>query len=714
MATAQDKTIVLKHITTSEGLSDNQVTCMLRDDLGFMWIGTKDGLNRYDGREFYVFKNNPEEINSVCSNYIKCLELDGDSLLWIGTSDNGFCSYDSRTGKFTSYNKNNLALITNRINDIAYDKYKNQLWIAQNNHGLQIFDLKTKSIDRNKKLISKNTYYDVEIKDSVAYFAGIVESLKRIENIGKFRTPVEKEGRTLNKILLAQNGTIWCGAWDNGLHEFNSGTQRLNTYFFDGSNKLKQSGDEILSLVEDENNILWCGTKSSGIHFFDIEKRMFIKQFKFSIPVNARVNNLYRDDFNRVWIATETGLYVYDPLQNQFEIIKLPAPPGTNSCKVNDRVVLSGRKEFIATNCGLFYKNEFDSVYRFKEIIYRNEKQELTSIFSDDEKRIFIGTNRTIFLLDTISLNLTTVPANKKTLSEAFYFIPASRVNSITRINHDGLLLIAASFYGHSIAFLDPTRKNIFYMLEDTLKKEGFLDNLSRKLFTDSKNNFWVCGASNGITKVIIPPAISFSNCPVSDSLIRNIYVDNKNWSKKSSEKIGGLSDVYDIVENYDGSYWLTTQGKGLVKFFPGNDTLPFISYAGNLNSLQGLTRDDNGNLWIISSAGLLKYNTASQRYTLYNTKAGIPESLAGYFFQGNSTSVSAGFDGGFITFNPGKILTDTEKPRVFISRIWVMDSKADSLLYSPIKLNYDNNFLKFYLSSNCFSNNEQVRYMYQ
>ena len=71
VASAQDKTIILKHITTSDGLSDNQVTCMLRDNLGFMWIGTKDGLNRNDGREFYVFKHNPEDVNSVCGNNIK-------------------------------------------------------------------------------------------------------------------------------------------------------------------------------------------------------------------------------------------------------------------------------------------------------------------------------------------------------------------------------------------------------------------------------------------------------------------------------------------------------------------------------------------------------------------------------------------------------------------------------------------------------------------
>jgi ligand-binding sensor domain-containing protein len=713
IATAQEKTIVLKHITPSEGLSDNQVTCMLRDKLGFMWIGTKDGLNRYDGREFYVFKHDPADSSSLCGNSIKCLELDGDSLLWIGTSNKGFCSYDYKTGRFKSYNKNNLDLNSERINDLTYDKYKNQIWIAQNHNGLQVFNLKNKIIDRNKKLISDNTYYDVEMKDSVPYFAGIIESLKRVENIGKFRTPVGKIAQTINKILISKNGSIWCGAWDNGLHEFDTNTKRLNTYFFDGTDSLKQSGDEIISLVEDENNTLWCGTKTSGIHFFDLETKTFIEKVKFSIPVISRINNLYRDDVNRIWIATETGLFVYDPLQNQFDVVSLPIPPHIASCKVNGRVISQGGKEFVITTCGLFYKDQSSTEYVFKEITYRNENQELYSIFSDADKKIYIGTNRTVFLLDTVTLELNTLPSSKKTLSHGFYFIGGSRVNSIVRIKHNNVSLIAASLYGHCVSLFDPERKNIYYLLRDTTLTGTFLDNLSRKLFMDSKNNFWICGASNGITKVLIPEKIRFNNYPFEDTLVRVLYVDNRDWGNAVSGVLKRVNNVYDIIENTDGSYWLTTQGDGLVKFFPASDTLPFISYANNLKSLQGMTRDQAGNLWIISSTGLLHYATSSGIYKLYDKKSGIPESLSGYFFQDGTENISAGFDGGFITFNPKNILSDAEKPRVFISRLWVMDAEADSLLLSPVKLNHNNNFLKFYISANCFSNSDQVTYMY-
>ena len=718
LASAQEKSITLKHITVEDGLSDNQVTCILRDNFGFIWVGTKDGLNRFDGNEFYVFKNNPDNPNSICGNNIKCIELGADSLLWIGTTNNGFCSYDSKTGKFETYNKDNSLLVSNSVNDLCFDAPKNILWIGLNNFGLQTFDLKTKRISNNPKVISGNTYYDIEHKDTIAYYAGIGESLKRIEFIGKFKTDVQKAGATINKILIGSDKNIWCGAWDNGLHQFNANAQFIKTYFFDGSNNLKQSGDEIISVAEDENKILWCGTKSSGVLFFDLNTKKFTKQIKVSAPLSSRINYIYKDNFNRMWLATEAGLYVYDPLQNQLQTVILPVPDGVTSCKVNDRIILPSGKEFIATQCGLFFKNKLDKTYSYKEIFYRKEKQELTSIFLSEQNIIYVGTNRTVFTLDTNTIQFSTIVTNKETQKEDFYFKPVSRVNSITAIKHNSQSYIAVSFYGHYTALINPVRKNIVYLLPDTLNKAIFFDNLPRKLFVDSKNNFWFCGATNGVTKLLMPEGNSIDSYERGDSLIGKIYIKHKNWGKINSGNLKNINNAFDIIENNDGSFWVSTQGNGLVKFFPESDSLPFISYANNSNSLQGLARASDGNLWIITSAGLLHFNTHIKRYKLFDASNGLMPNVSGYFFQDNksnrASTLAAGFDGGFVSFNSQYILTDKEKPNVVVSRLWVMDGSMDSLLFDKIQLSHNNNFLKLYMSSNCFSNNEQVTYQYQ
>ncbi|MBK8847007.1 MAG: hypothetical protein IPO27_10845 [Bacteroidetes bacterium] len=716
-SSSQQKNITLRRITSQQGLSDNQVTCTIRDKQGFMWIGTKDGLNRYDGQDFYVFKHNEKDINSLCGNIISCLEIDNDSLLWIGSASSGMCSYDFRTGKFKTYNKSNSELNVNNINDITFDKNRNCLWIAQNNAGLQLFDLKTKATDKNKKLISTNTYYDVLVNDTIPYFAGIIESLKRLGNIGKFRTQVSDTAMTINKIFLGSDNHLWCGAWDNGLHQFDLNGKRLATWFFDRSLKLKLSGDEILCLAEDENKVLWCGTKSSGIRFFDLKTKSFTNDIKFSNPVTSRINSLYRDNRNRIWIASETGLYVYDPLQNQFEITKLPVPPGTTSCKANDRIILKSGREFIVTQCGFFYRNSNDENYLHKDFYYRDERQELTSIFLDEKNIIYIGTNRSVFTLDTVTLELVFPKVSYAASKHQSFFMGGSRANSITQIRHHEHSLIAVSLYGNYIKLFDTQHKNAFINLKDTNVEGTFVDNLSRKIFSDSKNNIWVCGATHGINQVLIPQRISFDEFPFADSIVRVIHSESKTWNRPDTKNVKSVNNVFDMTENTDGSYWVTTQGQGLLKFFPENNSVTFVSYANEIKSLQGLAKDKNDNLWMVSSTGLLHYNVKGNRYKLFDMQSGISENISGYFFRNDNSTIqdemSVGFDGGFISFYPSQIISNHEKPFVSISRLWIMDAPSDSLLFDQLKLNYNQNFLKFNVAANSFSDNGQTTCLY-
>lgn len=716
-SSAQHKTISLKHLSSQEGLSDNQATCIIRDKLGFIWIGTKDGLNRYDGLDFYVFKHNENDSNSVCGNIISCLELDDDSLLWIGTASSGMSSYNFRTGKFKSYDKSNAELFSNSINDIAFDKSRNCLWIAMNNSGLQLFELKTKSTDKKQKLISNNTYYDVLVNDTIPYFTGIIESLKRLGNIGKFRTPRMDTAMTINKIFLASDGGLWCGAWDNGLHRFDKNGVRKATYFFDGSNKLKHSGEEIISLVEDENKILWCGTKSSGMLFFDLKSSSFTNQITFSIPVTARINNLYRDNQNRIWVATEAGLFVYDPLQNQFETVDLPVPSNFISCKVNNRIITDSGNEYVVSQCGLFFKNGSDKKYFHKEFIYRNEKQELTSIYQDKANVIYIGTNRALFILDTLTNELRQIKINEKAKNKKVFFVDGSRVNSIISAVHKNSPVIAASYYGNTIVLFDTLHNNIFYLLNDTVISGSRLENLSRKILNDSKNNIWICGATHGISKLLIPKSVDFKNYPVADSNMHFIYASTKTWLASKTKNISPVNIVFDMNENDDGSFWVTTQGHGLLKFFPDNDSTTFVMYENDIKSLQGIAKDINGNLWMVSSTGLLNYNVEGNRYKLYDMQSGITKNISGYFFSNNKSvlkdEISIGYNGGFISFYPSKIISNTEKPVVCITRLWIMDSPSDSLLFGKLQLNYKQNFLKFNIAANSFSDNSQTTYMY-
>lgn len=707
----QERTIALRQYTSENGVSDSRITAFAKDSLGFMWIGTKDGLNRFDGKDFHIFKNIETDSTSLCSNRITCLAYSADSLLWIGTAASGFCCYDFRTGKFTTYSKNSTALNSNSINAIDYEKEKHRLWISQNNYGLQVFDLNKRKFVTRLDQFPKASYYDVTFFNDNIYASGIGLDILKINRELKTQNKTIKKVGATNNVFVGSDNKLWCGAWNNALHEFDTTLNYVNNYIFGSKKELSFSGDEILAITEDANKLLWCATKTSGILFFDLERKIFVNNITLKEKINSRINTLFKDRYNRIWIGTETGFYLYDPLLNQFNEVRIPLPEGVNSCKVFGRVITKDKKEFIAAACGLFYKLPGQSTYSHKNIIYRGETLKLTSMYKDSYEKIYIGTNKTLFLLDTATLSLSTIKSNALLVDKSFYNINGSQVNEIAEIKHHGQALIAASFYGHYIALIDSKRNNISYLYPDT---SILFENLNRKFLIDSKNNFWVCGANKGISKIEIPDSVDFSLVPVSDTAFSDIIYSPVAWTNIKSGNISSLNDVFDMIEEEDGGYWLSSQGHGLVRFFPENKQEPFKSFSGEFKSLHGLVKSDKKNIWIISSAGLLNYNISSSHYTLYDRKNGIRETIGGYFFKTGTKELNVGFDGGFYSFYPDSIKINREQPRLSISRLWVMDVAADMLLLkNKLTLSYEQNFLKFYISSNCFSVNEQIRYDY-
>ncbi len=710
----QEKTISFRHLTAENGLSDNRVTCMLRDQQGFMWFGTKDGLSRYDGRDFYVFRNRVNDSASLCSNNITCLAYDNDSILWIGTSSSGFCAYDFRTQQFETFNNQKLPIYSNTINAITFDSLRNALWLGING-GLYLFSLQSRTIIA-KNPESLRSVYAVRVSDTTVYIGSLLQSLRKTGDPayqikgGSSVAPAI----TLNTIFEGSDGRFWCGAWDNALHEFNNKPELVQSYIFDGTHKLNYSTDEIISIAEDNNRILWCGSKNSGLHFFDLKTKSFTTSVQLSQAITSRIYSIYRDDFNRMWVGTEEGIYVHDPLQHQFDVTLLPVTGEKINCRVFDRVITKGGSEYIIAVCGLFYKKKGEKEYHFRHFDYRNERLQLTSMLLSEDGTIYIGTNKTTFILDTIHVELKLIHAHELLRNELFYSLYSSRITGLSDLPVGNADLIAALPYGHQLLMADVKRKNIFWLTIPESDTTAQLEFFYRKIFMDSGNRIWICGATRGITQIVVPPEFQPEAFPVLDTKNHKILVKFRNWKNTAGNQNIQVDDVYDISENSDGTFWLTSEVSGLIRFDPGNDSLPFTFAEGEYKSMQGLAKQDENTFWIITSKGFLNYNASRGSYKLFDSKQGVPQGIAGHFFSDSDSILSAGFDGGFVSFNPKKILKDLEQPSVHITRLWVMDEPADSLLLRNLNFRYDRNFLKFYLSSNCFSNNDQVTYHYQ
>ncbi len=704
---AQQKFLQLQTYTTEQGLSDNQVTCAISDPFGYMWIGTKDGLNRFDGHKFYIFRKNDTDSNSLSGNSISSLAIDNDSIVWIGTTSSGICSYNHRTGQFTRYNKQNSLLISESINALKYDAYRNVLWIAINNEGLCLIDLSTRQL---KVVENKRTFYSVGTKDSSTYFGSLGNSLRIYQDVGKKVLTRSYYANTINTICTGSDGNLWCGAWDNAVHQFNSKAELQQSYLFDGNKKLDSSGDEILTIAEDDHTTLWLGTKFSGLRLFNLKTKKINEDIECSPAITSRINFIFKDSYNRMWVCANAGLYLYDPLLNQFEITHLPIKGRSESCQVNGRIFTDKGTEVVITACGLYFKLKNESTFRFSSNIYENKELRLTSIIKLFNGKIIIGSNKTLFELETKEMKLHPLTKIKKGTTFNFESIFASNFNSLSTCNHLGDTLILASVYGHLLMLIDPNFLQVAILLPDTAKNITFLENLVRKIVTDSKNRIWLCGVSKGIQQVVLEEPNKFRQYFNDDD---NGFFDGKwiQWSDNKRED--NAANIYDMLENPDGSFWVSTQGSGLILFTPENKDKIFKRIDIGVNSMQGLALSKN-QLWAITSSGLLQFDTDLNRYKLYGWSNGLPQGLTGYFYQGENGKLVVGFDRGYIEFHPDSIKPDREKPKVHLTQIWVMDEPSDNFIQNKLITEYNRNFLRFYISANCFTNNDQVTYHYQ
>ncbi|MBK6642197.1 MAG: hypothetical protein IPG39_13705 [Bacteroidetes bacterium] len=172
------------------------------------------------------------------------------------------------------------------------------------------------------------------------------------------------------------------------------------------------------------------------------------------------------------------------------------------------------------------------------------------------------------------------------------------------------------------------------------LKRSDYLDNLIRKIYIDSKNRIWLCGVTKGVQQ-LIP-----KDPGTEDSLsIQSLVPELKSWVTYTDNKLTTpVNNIFDMLENSDGTFWVTSQGSGLMKFNPESTSGHFKIIPGNYQSLQGIKKDGNDNLWIITASGILQYDSGKNRYKRYDRSHGIPNGVSGHFFENDKYYTFVGY----------------------------------------------------------------------
>jgi len=390
---AQTGQVRFKRLTIFDGLSLSSVYCIFQDSKGFMWFGTEDGLNRFDGRNFKVFRNDPYQSNSISYKWIDQIYEDDSGILWFG-SRGGLTSYDPKYEIFTQH-RNNPADVHSLINDtvtVLYEDSFNRLWIGTK-AGMNRIDLKTKAMIRlsgkagvMKELSSRINAIVCDANKNfwIATDAGlccynskgnrfdkIVLDLPGIENIQCKSLAIKKNklwigtnyalmsydieseitehfqinsnilnlnpNQTLQNLFIDKQNRFWIGTVQ-GLYQFDERTQLFNLQVLSMDQSNSQAINPIKPIYEDNEGNIWYGTFGDGLYKISTKGSIINYRNNPSVQTSLSYNSIhsiYQDRSGAVWFGTfGAGLSIYIPQAHKFELIT-SNPNDANSLSTN-------------------------------------------------------------------------------------------------------------------------------------------------------------------------------------------------------------------------------------------------------------------------------------------------------------------------------------------------------------------------------------------
>ncbi|MBC7653785.1 MAG: response regulator, partial [Oligoflexus sp.] len=715
---AQDAEITFDKLTIEAGLSQSSVFSIAQDSQGFMWFGTKNGLNRYDGQQFEVFKNQPLIANSLSSSQnINALLNDSKGNLWIGTQY-GLNKYNLATQVFTRYfnnPKNKNSLSNNTIRAIYEDKSGN-IWVGTEN-GLNLWQGSQK-FDRFFCAGSKAN--------------GIVSPL-------------------IKALYQDHKKNLWVGTQAGlAVISIKNNRYKFKTYHHDDSNPKSITASDVNTIIEDLNHNIWVGTHSNGLDLFDKTNQLF-KHYKAKSSANSLISNIIRkiivDKEGLLWISTFNGISVFDPVKQTFKNLTYNPdnPTSLNQNSIYDLYQDKNGSIWVGTFYGginVYHPNVINfNVY--KHYSYKNSLSSnvISALLEDKKGNIWIGT-------EAEGLNY----LNKKTgvitnFKNTAYSnsISANLVKALA-LDFDNNLWIAA--YEEGLDYYNAgTGEFKNFKIDNTLntKKTTFLIN-------DYKNQLWV-GTKGGGLFLRKPSLKKFESLLIKKSpyylpskSINYIYQDDTKtiwvaaedglffltdgtikFQKLTSKNDLFFNSINSIIRQSDNIIWFGSLTEGVGKYDIANKKLLLYNKKQGLpsNNVSSIMLDNDNLLWVSTDKGLAKI--INQNIVIYNKSDGLPGNVFNSHSSLKDVNGNLYFGGynGLVSFNPANIIENKVEPLVVFTHLNLFSKKAaknnntlglKNSIYglNKIELSYQDNIFSITFSALNFVKSKKNRYAYK
>lgn len=649
---AEKKNMHFYQLSSKQGLSHSTVISITQDKNNIMWFATFDGLNRFDGYSFRVYRNERGNEHSIMHDVLRTLFIDSEGVLWIGNKG-GLSRYVAERDNFDNYLCPVKDVRTTEVNALL--EFDNSHLLVGTETGLKLFDKKKEQFVEMQQLTTLNKQVQSLARQNNNYLIGTVDGLYVYNSTRKYLSPVHKafDGKIIQAILPQSDSRIWIGTEGAGLFLLNLTTGEVKNFRHNPSDPNSLSSDYIRSLAFDAQFNLWIGT-FNALSIISNGEDKFSNYYhnpmqESSISQNS-IRSIYLDTQGGMWLGSYYGgINYYHPLKNKFEHIQ--QNPYTRS--LNDKVIScivedeEGKMWIGANDMGINVYNPKNGRFDY---FTRSNTPSLTSnniktfLLSKDKKSIYVGTHGG-GLLRMNKSNGSCIRINGG---------EGNSINDVYALTYDP----SGNMWIGTLAGLYRYNESTGQIQSKDIAKMGSPQVLFLK--TDSHKRIWI-GGEKSLGLMASPEAKIkvFSsedyNGTIINSAINCIFEDSKKRIWIGTR--GGLN-----LYNEDGTFKLYSKEDGL----PGN-------------MIYGILEDSFGRLWISTNDGISCFDPEANTFRNYSEADGLlfRQYNMYSFCQARSGLMYFGGINGITTFYPELLIDNPHNPQPKIGKIVIQNKEV-------------------------------------
>ncbi len=729
-AFGQQRKIPFDRMTVEDGLPHSAVNAIVQDATGFIWFGTQDGLAKYDGNSFTVFRSVEDDPGSLSNNWIWTLLMDRAGQLWIGTNEGGLNLWQPKTRSFRHFVNEEMdgtSISANRVRSLMEDQ-SGRIWVGTES-GLNLFDPESQTFSRYLHDPSQpGSLGHNQVRAILQDAAGTIwvgtngGGLDRLDaETGLFthfrHDPTDDTTLSQDRVRTIfedSSGNFWIGTYEGGLNRLDRETGKFERFRHDPLRPASLSDDRVRAIFQDASGILWVGTDGGLNELISDRNEFAIHVSNLADPTSlsdSQVMSIHQDRGGVLWIGTQNGINKWNAVTGSFSGFR--HDPGKPESSLGSNTVTSFSEDpsgrlWVGTYEGLdLLDRKTGQVRHFRK--GENDDGNLRddrvmSLFTDRSGTLWAGTYEGgLHRLDSATgkfTNFRNDPGDPTSLSR----------DAVTTIYEDSQGVLWVGTYGGGLNRFDGERTAFIRYQNDPNNAASLGSDQVLCLLEGADGTLWIGTDSGGLN--------GFERATGSFTRYRN-NPDNPNSLSNNT--------VFSLLETADGTLWIGTQGGGLNKWTKQDrdaNTARFAHYDSR-NGLPneviyGILEDDDGNLWMSTNEGLVSFDPRTERVRTYDTTHGLLSkdfSFASYWKTSTGEMIFGGNEG-FNSFHPSLIRANDHVPPLVVTSFLKFNKEVETEVplseVRSIELSYKDYVVSFEFAALDYSAPQKNRYSYR